>query len=344
MDLEGHSHITRIAIKQLEVTSNAHPYIMALNQNEIRRAVVLRDVADVLNYNHWKTWDSKKQRHHFMRANGQSQYEAYNSCVNWINQNAQKAQRNFQLYANSTKLKMYKNYSSYDLPDVVLRDNSRFSFGKDTPNIFRIYSPSISSKPLGKIENIRDYAANAVTPYIMDIWNLHRQGILLYRIILNLFGTKTPLPIATLINPALRTKGWKYLGYALHALQDSFAEGHVKREKDENQYPNKIKKILLYAGKEAEGHEELDTKWKTPNASLSISGWVAVEASKDLIHAILFSVITGHDFDLLFKSFKDKHLAVSPSLKEKWHIKQVYKTGISIPLPASPYLLPPLIY
>ncbi len=85
-------------------------------------------------------------------------------------------------------------------------------------------------------------------------------------------------------------------------------------------------------GRKKRGHAELDTKWKKPNKDLSISGWAAVEASKDLIHAILFSVITGYDFDLLFKSFTGKHLAVSPSLKEKWHIKQVRRTGITIPI------------
>ncbi len=251
MDLEGHSHITRIAIEELKVTSNSHPYVVALNKDEIRRFVVLRDLEDISNFGHWRIGSKEHQKHHFMRANGQSQYEAYNSGLNWIKENAKKAIKSFQLFVNSTKIKMPKNKSSYELPNVF--SDKRFSFGKQTPYIYKINSSAINSTPLGLFGNTKDYALNAITPYTEDLFLMGAMGILIYAEVLNILGVNIPMILADKVNPALKFKGWKHLGYALHALQDSFAEAHIKREKDKHQYSGKIQWILMYAGKEKEG-------------------------------------------------------------------------------------------
>jgi len=74
------------------------------------------------------------------------------------------------------------------------------------------------------------------------------------------------------------------LGDALHALQDSFSESHVRRAPyDEPHRPGEIQHILRYVGEERAHHEERDSEWRSPDGRFSTAGRAAIMASRDLI-------------------------------------------------------------
>ncbi len=74
------------------------------------------------------------------------------------------------------------------------------------------------------------------------------------------------------------------LGDALHAVQDSFAPGHVEREAADGPRPGAIRRIRRYAGAERQGHEAGDLAWcGTDTDGLSASGRQAVQASRALL-------------------------------------------------------------
>ncbi len=70
----------------------------------------------------------------------------------------------------------------------------------------------------------------------------------------------------------------EYLGYALHALQDSFSPSHVKREDKE---PYAITKILRYAGEEKKDHDNMIMRGVMPRTrKRSVSQTSAISLSK----------------------------------------------------------------
>lgn len=83
---------------------------------------------------------------------------------------------------------------------------------------------------------------------------------------------------------------WQQLGNAVHALEDSFAEGHAVREEPAGpKNPGAITHIKRYAGQEKEGHEHGDEVWQDENGQFSASGRLAIEAVKDLLLIVLVS-------------------------------------------------------
>ena len=88
-----------------------------------------------------------------------------------------------------------------------------------------------------------------------------------------------------------------HLGNALHALQDSFAPGHVERDSDmvitnifvydkENQKPSKPGRLP---------HEEYDKAWQDSNGKLTKIGAAAVEASQNLLKCFVYAGTAAND-------------------------------------------------
>jgi len=85
---------------------------------------------------------------------------------------------------------------------------------------------------------------------------------------------------------------WVELGYAIHALQDSFSQGHVIRGPAVNGWPGDIRHIKVYGGGEKEGHSTFDRSWRIGRGDdLTESGLHAVAATRSLIELVLRSGI-----------------------------------------------------
>ncbi len=82
------------------------------------------------------------------------------------------------------------------------------------------------------------------------------------------------------------------LGYAAHAIEDSFAGGHCVRERAAGPtMPGAITHIKMYAGAEKDGHEHADTTWWDKKAgTLSLEGKLAKNAVKALLHLVFANV------------------------------------------------------
>lgn len=112
------------------------------------------------------------------------------------------------------------------------------------------------------------------------------------------------------------------LGNALHALQDSFAWGHVEREAPLGPYPGEIKRIKRYSGSEKDGHAEADEQWRgTWKSGFSESGWLAVRATQGLLQIIVESAIAARGDRavslLRFDRFVQQWLKPSESLSRE---------------------------
>ena len=113
------------------------------------------------------------------------------------------------------------------------------------------------------------------------------------------------------------------LGNALHALQDSFASGHVLRDATQGSAAGAICKIKRYAGDEKHGHEEADQEWHVPGNDrvFSDKGTNAIEATKALLRMIVDSSATargGGSPQLLgFETFRAQWLRVSGALSDQ---------------------------
>lgn len=91
--LTGHWQITKEAVKELKNPTSAAIHgggntiaLSRLHAQDLATAVIVRDLVDVANGGHWGNYG---QSHHFMRKfNGQSQFEAYQDGVHWIQKNA----------------------------------------------------------------------------------------------------------------------------------------------------------------------------------------------------------------------------------------------------------------
>ncbi len=182
------------------------------------QSAVHRDVADVFSRAHWK---KAGQKHHFMRHKTQSEMEAYNAGVGWINENALLAARNLRKRANRP------------------------------------------GGPIGRM----------------------------------------PTPTHQITDP---------LGNAFHALQDSFAEGHVTRSAH-----YVITSIHVYddANQEAredwKGHSALDKNWDSPLGAAAVAGCQVL--TRNVIEASLEKSPTGLDtvWNESWVRFKSKFLLMA---------------------------------
>lgn len=98
---------------------------------------------------------------------------------------------------------------------------------------------------------------------------------------------------ARMINPVYINEP---LGNAIHALQDSYAEGHVTRKKEDDIYV--VVDVLVYdaANKEKHddwpGHAALDERWKSNDL-----GKEARVAGRELIRIVVFSSLVKTDVE-----------------------------------------------
>ena len=170
--LTGHWKITSQAVFELKQLGQVGAPLnaMALSRlysQDLATAVIVRDLTDIVNGGHWGDYG---QSHHFMRKfNGQSQFEAYQDGVNWIQKNALLASK-----------KLYKVITaSKEAAEKKQRPEPAFWVGE--------------------------------------------------------------------------------LGFACHAMQDSFADGHARREMaTSNNAPGRITRVLKYAGVDVKNHSHYD--------------------------------------------------------------------------------------
>ena len=122
-----------------------------------------------------------------------------------------------------------------------------------------------------------------------------------------------------------RRWGFKYLGYAAHAIEDSFAGGHVQRLPAGGPLlPGGITHVKMYAGHEKHNHTAMDKAWKTKTGALSLQGKLAKNAVKALIYLIFANVakaqkaksktITSLDG---WVTYRDKWLKASSQLSKE---------------------------
>jgi hypothetical protein len=118
--------------------------------------------------------------------------------------------------------------------------------------------------------------------------------------------------------PVIGSQPFASLGNAVHALEDSFAEGHVQRAPtgDSNQ-PGDIEHIKRYTGKEKEGHEKWDEAWWDAGTNdFSTTGWLAIHAVKDLLLVVCDSASATTQVMSLsgWPNFESKWLKASSKL------------------------------
>jgi hypothetical protein len=112
------------------------------------------------------------------------------------------------------------------------------------------------------------------------------------------------------------------LGNALHAVQDSFAWGHVERDEPRGSRPGDIRRVKRYAGAEKDGHAEADELWKGHyRQGFSETGWFAVCATRDLLRIVVDSANAargGRAVSLLrFEAYRDQWLRASEALSNQ---------------------------
>jgi len=114
---------------------------------------------------------------------------------------------------------------------------------------------------------------------------------------------------------------WQNLGYAIHALQDSFSEGHVVRTKSASlTHPGAIEYIKKYGGADKKDHEHFDELWfNARKANFSTTGRQAINATKDMILMVINTAqvtARGNSPSALrgWDAFKLQWLAASPKL------------------------------
>jgi hypothetical protein len=101
------------------------------------------------------------------------------------------------------------------------------------------------------------------------------------------------------------------MGLAMHALQDSYAEGHVSRKKDGNDFVITNVQVYDYTNQHAHddwpGHKALDEKWKS-----DALGKEAIIAGRELVRLVVVSSIvkTDAEFEPRFGSLWDTFLSM----------------------------------
>jgi len=130
---------------------------------------------------------------------------------------------------------------------------------------------------------------------------------------------------------------WQPLGNAVHALEDSFAAGHVERSASTGSgSPGTIKHIKRYTGSEKHHHEEGDDAWQADSGGFSTEGRLAIEAVKALFRVVLATAQAGPNPTALvgWQGFRDKWLKADASLsKAKDRVFELidrYSTGVRL--------------
>jgi len=86
---------------------------------------------------------------------------------------------------------------------------------------------------------------------------------------------------------------WTELGHAIHALQDSFSDGHVIRGVVNDGRPGDIRHVKMYGGTEKDDHSRYDHEWESGKreGEFTEAGRHAVAATRNLIELVLTSGI-----------------------------------------------------
>jgi hypothetical protein len=121
------------------------------------------------------------------------------------------------------------------------------------------------------------------------------------------------------VNP-LHGEPSRFLGNAVHALQDSFSESHVTREPGTGTTPGRIVHVKLYEGREKKGHDHKDKLWrKGDKKQFSTKGRYAVDATKQLVWMVLSTAENSSEAStnvslVGWAAFRKKWLSASPKL------------------------------
>ena len=117
---------------------------------------------------------------------------------------------------------------------------------------------------------------------------------------------------------------WQPLGNAIHALEDSFAAGHVLRGPPINvNTPGSIEHVKRYAGSEKEGHEHGDEAWRNADNHFTRDGLFAIRAVKQLLLMVILSAQQKRTSGkapmklLGWEQFVDKWLKASSKLSKQ---------------------------
>ncbi|MEZ4648067.1 MAG: hypothetical protein R3E97_04630 [Candidatus Eisenbacteria bacterium] len=111
------------------------------------------------------------------------------------------------------------------------------------------------------------------------------------------------------------------LGFAAHALQDSFSPSHATRTPDRGQPkgPGRISHVKIYEGAEAEGHSHEDHAWQNGD-SFSDIGRCAVAATKALALMVIVTALQKRapvGSLLGWERFRSTWLVAHPSLSRE---------------------------
>ncbi len=112
---------------------------------------------------------------------------------------------------------------------------------------------------------------------------------------------------------------WQAIGNAIHALQDSFSEGHTMRSNEiSTTKAGKIIRVKRYSGIDKIGHSKHDQAWGQGD-TFTFVGKQAVNATKDLISMIINTALTSKQGEkptklISWDDLKRKWLVASPTL------------------------------
>jgi hypothetical protein len=116
---------------------------------------------------------------------------------------------------------------------------------------------------------------------------------------------------------------WRSLGNACHALQDSFAGGHVVRRFASPPRPGDpgvIMDVLVYVGDATcrKEHRHLDEEWReATSTAFSVRGRLAIDATKDLVRMVVRTAAGAAARPAALEgwaAFQQKWLAPAPDL------------------------------
>lgn len=123
------------------------------------------------------------------------------------------------------------------------------------------------------------------------------------------------------------------LGNAVHALEDSFAPGHVTRGPGS---PGPITHIKRYAGAEKNHHAEGDDQWQDGNKGFSEVGRLAIDAVKALLKIVVLTASSNAMMGTLvdWQAFRDKWLKADAKLSKSkdrvFDLIDQYYTGVRL--------------
>jgi hypothetical protein len=115
---------------------------------------------------------------------------------------------------------------------------------------------------------------------------------------------------------------WQCIGNAIHALEDSFARGHVIRDGEGTaDHPGDIIGIRRYMGSEKDYHEEMDDLWAGEGGKgFSLLGEQAIRAVTALLRMVVTSAsqgVSGPVNLIGWSTFQNQFLRASPDLPKE---------------------------